>query len=58
MATKKIVSKKKTTAKKVNKVVKKSKYDDITSTVIDGITVYSYKDYTSISLDKIKRYVK
>ena len=61
MATKKKVVKKpaakKPAAKKVA-VQKSTNYDDITSGIIDGITVYKYKDYTSIKLAKIKRYVE
>lgn len=61
MATKKKVTKKpaakKPAAKKVA-VQKTDRYDDITSSIIDGITVYKYKDYTSIKLSKIKRYVE
>lgn len=61
MATKKKVTKKpaakKPAAKKVA-VQKPNRYDDITSSIIDGITVYKYKDYTSIKLAKIKRYVE
>ena len=53
---KKVVVKKKAPVKKVAPK-KVDKYDQITSSVVNGVTVYSYKDYTSISLDKIKRYV-
>jgi hypothetical protein len=56
MATKKKVTAKKVAPKKVAPK-KVDKYDQITSSVVNGVTVYSYKDYTSISLDKIKRYV-
>ena len=55
--TKKKPAAKKPAAKKVA-VQKSIRYDDITSSIIDGITVYMYKDYTSIKLAKIKRYVE
>lgn len=60
--TKKVTKKpaaKKPAAKKVVKVAvqKTDVYDCITSGKVDGITVYRYKDYTSIKLAKIKRYV-
>ena len=48
-------AKKKPVAKKVIEVV--NNYDEITSSVVDGVTVYAYKDFTSIKLSKIKRYV-
>jgi hypothetical protein len=64
---KKVTTKKKTVSKKpaakkpaAKKVAvqKSTKYDDITSGIVDGVTVYKYKDYTSIKLAKIKRYVE
>ena len=61
MATKKKVVKKPAAKKPAVKKVavqKSTRYDDITSGIIDGITVYKYKDYTSIKLAKIKRYVE
>jgi hypothetical protein len=60
MATsKKRPAKKKVVAKKPVKEVKdETVYDNIECTNVDGITVYSYKNYTSIKLSKIKRYVE
>ena len=61
MATKKKVVKKPAAKKPAVKKVavqKTNRYDQITSGIIDGITVYKYKDYTSIKLAKIKRYVE
>ena len=61
MATKKKVTKKpaakKPAAKKVA-VQKPDKFDAITSSKVNGVTVYKYKDRTSIKLAKIKRYVE
>ena len=48
-------AKRKPVAKKAAEKV--NVYDQITSEVVNGVTVYKWKDYTSIKLAKIKRYV-
>lgn len=48
-------AKKKPVAKKAP--VKVDLYDQIQSIQVEGMTVYKWKDYTSLKLDKIKRYV-
>lgn len=48
-------AKKKPVAKK--EPVKVNLYDQIQSIQVEGMTVYKWKDYTSLKLDKIKRYV-
>ena len=47
-------AKKKPVAKKAPKV---DLYDQIQKIKVEGMTVYKWKDYTSLKLDKIKRYV-
>lgn len=48
-------AKKKPVAKKAQ--VKVDLYDQIQKIKVEGMTVYKWKDYTSLKLDKIKRYV-
>lgn len=48
-------AKKKPVAKK--EPAKVNLYDQIQSIQVEGMTVYKWKDYTSLKLDKIKRYV-
>lgn len=59
-ATKKPVAKKTTAKKPVAKKVeapKVDKYKDIETIKAEGMTIYRWKDYTSLKLAKIKRYV-
>jgi hypothetical protein len=66
MATKKKVTKKPAAKKPAAKkpetkkvaVQKPDNFDVITSSKVNGVTVYKYKDRTSIKLAKIKRYVE
>ena len=48
-------AKKKPVAKK--EAPKVDKYSKIEVIKVEGLTVYKWKDYTSLKLDKIKRYV-
>lgn len=50
-------AKKKPVAKKAAPAPKVDKYKDIETIDVHGMTVYKWKDYTSIKLAKIKRYV-
>jgi hypothetical protein len=50
-------AKKKPVAKKAPEAPKVDKYSKIEVIKVEGLTVYKWKDYTSLKLDKIKRYV-
>jgi hypothetical protein len=50
-------AKKKPATKKVVEVKETNLYDQIQVIKVEGMTVYKYKENTSLSLDKIKRYV-
>ncbi len=50
-------AKKKPATKKVVKVKETNLYDQIQVIKVEGMTVYKYKEHTSLSLDKMKRYV-